>query len=308
MLSLDNKKVFVTGGTGTIGSQVVNQLLSQGALVTVYSRDQNKQFEMHYALGSNRVHFVNGCIEDKDILYRAMREHDYVIHAAASKHVPGCEKNVDSAIKINVEGTRNVLEMARHAKIKKVLFVSTDKAVYPTSVMGATKFLAERLVLEFNPTLCASVVRLGNVFGSQGSVIPTLYGQIERRLPLILNDPDAVRYFISQKNAGEFVVNRLIEMKGKEVFVPKMKKMMINDIVEAIKPSPDYPVSVRQLGWGEKLDEELFMAFELKSVHALPDYFMINGKEPNEPYYPEFHKPAFYTRTEIKKMLKEINA
>lgn len=299
---LDNKRVFVTGGTGTIGSQVVRRLLEEGAYVTVYSRDQNKQFKMNYDLESKRVKFVNGDILDYNILSRSMVGSQYVIHCAASKHVPLCENNVDSAIKNNIEGTRNVLIAALHNKIKRYLQLSTDKAVVPTSVMGATKFLAERLALEFNQLFPCSIVRLGNVFASNGSVVPTFKDRIKHNLPVIVNNPNAVRYFISQKDCGEFIVNRLMDMKGGEIFIKKMKVMTIQKLAECMVPNVGYPINTGTLTPGEKIKEALVTPDEAKGAFDRGDYIVLNSGEKNQcdP------RVEFFTDDEIYQMLKEI--
>lgn len=305
LTSLDNRKVLVTGGTGTIGTQVVHELLSEGAYVTVYSRDQNKQFKMNYDLSSKRVTFLNGDIFDREILGRAMIGIDYVVHCAASKHVPLCEQNVDSAIKVNVEGTRNVLICAADNGIKKVLCLSTDKAVYPAGVMGSTKFLAERLALEFNKQVFCSVVRLGNVFASNGSVVPTYLDRIKLGLPLIVNDERTVRYFISKRECGQFIVSCLKYMLGGEIFVKKMKYMTIRQLAEVMKPNPEYPVSVSNLGHGEKVKENLITTDEARHVIDRGDYVEINYSKLGSMNSFESSRIEQFTDDEIRTMLKE---
>lgn len=302
----DNKRVLVTGGTGTIGSEVVKQLLTEGARVIIYSRDQNKQFAMDHVLCSKRITYRNGDVCDFDLLTRIFNETrpDYVVHCAASKHVPLCEENPDSAIKINVEGTRNVLRCAFNSNASRFLLLSTDKAVYPTSTMGFTKALAEKLALEFNRVIPVSVVRLGNVFGSNGSVVPTLFDRIKNKLPLLLNDPDAVRYFLTKRQSGEFILQSLDKMQGGEIFIPKMKLMRINDLIEAIRPDPAYPVSVRTLGSGEKLDEELMTSFEERCLNNFDDRYVIQ-QSPVDKDRQDFDI-KFFTVTEIQDLLKGL--
>jgi len=300
-MRLDAKKVFVTGGTGTIGSQVVHRLLEEGAKIVIYSRDQNKQFKMDHNVASKRITYINGDITDLDLLARSMHGCSMVVHCAASKHVPLCETNVDSAIKNNVEGTRNVLKAATFNNIQRLLHLSTDKAVNPTSVMGATKFLAERLVLEFNSMLPCSIVRLGNVFASNGSVVPTFQDRIKHGLPLIVTNPNAVRYFISQKDCGEFIVDRLCDMKGGEVFIKKMKLMTMQKLAECMTP-PGYTITYTSLTQGEKLKESLVTQEELPRAFDAGDYIIVNGEKRNQcdP------KVEFFTDDEIYQMLKEL--
>lgn len=300
-MRLDNKKIFVTGGTGTIGSQVVHRLLEEGAYVTIYSRDQNKQFKMCYDIASKRVTFLNGDICDQDLIMRSMIGQDYVVHCAASKHVPLCEQNPDSAIKNNIEGTRNVLLACQYNKIKRYLHLSTDKSVNPTSVMGTTKFLAERLVLEFNKLFPASIVRLGNIFASNGSVVPTFVDRIKEKLPLVITNPGAVRYFMTQKECGTFIVDRLCDMFGGEVFIKKMKVMTIQQLAECMT-EPGYSITYTQLTPGEKLKESLISQEESKTAFDAGGYIVLNSGKTNICD----HKVEFFENNEIRAMLKEM--
>jgi FlaA1/EpsC-like NDP-sugar epimerase len=300
-MRLDNKKVFVTGGTGTIGGQVVHRLLEEGAYVTIYSRDQNKQFKMDYDIASKRVKYVNGDICDPDLLTRSMRGQDIVIHCAASKHVPLCELNVDSAIKNNIEGTRNVLLACVCNDIKKMIHLSTDKAVNPTSVMGATKFLAERLVLEFNGIFPCSIVRLGNVFASNGSVVPTFLDRIKHGFPINVTDPNATRYFITQRQCGEFIVDRLCDMQGGEIFIKKMKVMTIKKLAECMIPI-GHTITYSKLTPGEKIKESLVTQEETARAFDAGSYIVLNGHQVNQCD----SKVEFFEDDEIHKMLKEM--
>ena len=305
MSYLDNKIVMVTGGTGTVGGEVVKALLVEGAKVIVYSRDQNKQFTMAHKHDSARLTFINGDILDKSVLSRAMKDVEYAIHCAAAKHVPLCESNPDNAVKVNVEGTRNVLECAQRWNIRKFLLLSTDKAVYPTCVMGATKMLAERITLEFNKMFPCSVVRLGNVFASNGSVVPTFMDRIEHSLPIIVNNPAASRYFISKKDAGSFIVRMLESMSGGEVFIKKMKVMTIMQLAEMISPTVEYEIRIGELTQGEKIKEVLITQEEASRAYEIDDYIVINGKMIGE--RPLVNpKVEFFTNDEVKELLKGI--
>lgn len=301
--ALDGKTVFVTGGTGTIGGQVVRELLSQGSRVIVYSRDQNKQFKMAYDISSKRVTYKNGDICDYELLKRSMSGSDYVIHCAASKHVPLCEENVDSAIKVNVNGTRNVLEACVHNGVQRFILLSTDKAVDPVSVMGATKFLAERLTLDFSTALCASVVRLGNIFASNGSVVPTFRDRIKDKLKLVVTSTDAVRFFLTQKDAASFIVERMKETTTGRIYLKKMKRINIYSLAE-IMGGPGYPIEVTYLGGGEKIDEALYAYSEFKTMQDHGGYLEIHSETPG-PHPTELFRDEFYTRQEIIEMLKD---
>lgn len=302
-ISLDNKIVLVTGGTGSVGYQVVRELLQRGASVIVYSRDQNKQQKMKYEISSKRVTYRNGDICDPQILFRTMKNVDMVIHCAASKHVPLCETNADSAIKINVEGTRNVLVAAQQRGVKSCLLLSTDKAVYPSCVMGVTKLLAERLFLEFNQNMPCAIVRLGNVFASNGSVVPMFQDRIKNKLPLMVNDPEAERYFISKREAGSFIVESLERMQGGEIFIKKMKKLTIIGLAEAMRPTVEYPILIGEPSQGEKKFENLFTNDERWMMDEFSDRFIIDHKKRLKPV--DF-TPEFFSTPEIYELLKGL--
>lgn len=301
--ALDGKIVFVTGGTGTIGGRVVRELLTRGASVIVYSRDQNKQFRLDHDLASTRITYKNGDVCDYELLDRSMRGADYVVHCAASKHVPLCETNVDSSIKVNVNGTRNVLQACVTNNIARFLLLSTDKAVDPTSVMGATKFLAERLTLDFSTAINASVVRLGNVFASSGSVVPTFADRIKHGLPLIVTDKNANRFFITQKDIANFIVDRLIDMTTGKVYVKKMKQLNIYQLAECMG-GVGYPINLTSLTSGEKLDEKLYSHQEASRIKDHGDYISINGESTS--LYDDNFTSGTYTNSEIIEMLKDI--
>lgn len=298
--NLSGKNVFVTGGTGTIGYQVVRELLSEGAYVTVYSRNQNSQFKMAYEISSPRVTYINGDICDYELLERSMRGSVYVIHCAASKHLGLCEKNVESAVNINVNGTRNVLRASVKNGVSRFLLLSTDKSVNPTSVMGASKFMAERITLEYSKSISASVVRLGNVFASSGSVVPLFRDQIKNNLPLTVHDSRTNRFFITKKEIGEFIVARLRDMSGGEVFIKKMRVMSIRDLAECIAPI-GHDIRYKELPEGEKVEEHLFTSDEASRVIDLGEYIKITEDKQMVKFNLETES---YTREEIHTMLR----
>lgn len=305
-LNLDGKTVLVTGGTGTVGSVVVSTLLSECAKVKVFSRDQNKQFKMNYKHASKRIEFVNGDICDSSILSRAVKGSDCVVHCAAAKHVPLCESNADTAIKVNVEGTRNVLNECARWGVERFIMLSTDKAVNPTSVMGATKFLAERLTLEYSKILKCAVVRLGNVFASNGSVVPTFLDRIKYKLPIVVNNPSAVRYFIAKRDAGKFIVDRLKDMENGDIYIKKMKVMTIMALAEAMKPDVGYEVRIGELSQGEKIKEMLITQEESRRALDCGDYITVSPAQLSvEVINP---KVEFFTKEEILELLRGIHA
>jgi FlaA1/EpsC-like NDP-sugar epimerase len=235
------KKILVTGGTGSIGSKIVEELLHQNpSVIRIYSRDEHKQFlmEQRYRECEN-VRFFIGDVRDKERLYRAMEGVQIVFHAAALKHVPVCEYNPFEAIQTNVFGTQNVVNAAMDLNVEKVVLISTDKAASPLNVMGATKLLAERLVTAATyykgerVTRFASV-RFGNVLGSRGSVIPLFHQQIRDGRPITLTDPGMSRFMMSLKEAVQLVFDATHLMKGGEVFILKMPSIYIKDLVDVM--------------------------------------------------------------------------
>src|SRR5947207_6297878 len=240
---LNGKSVLVTGGTGSFGRRFTEIVLDRYKLkkLIVFSRDELKQFEMHAHIGEDRypnIRYFIGDVRDRDRLYRAFDGVDIVVHAAALKQVPAAEYNPIEAVMTNIIGGRNVVDAALDCGVKKVLALSTDKAVNPSNLYGATKLVAEKLFVQANAYSGAgptrfSCVRYGNVVGSRGSVIPLFLKQ-RKTGKVTVTDPQMTRFWLTLEQGVRFVIRAIENMVGGEVFVPKIPSMKMLTLVEAI--------------------------------------------------------------------------
>ncbi len=293
-----NKVILVTGGTGSIGSAIIRELYKyKPQQIRIFSRDETKQFYLQHEflkLGTTvDIRFLIGDIRDKDRLDKAMSGVDFVFHGAALKHVPFCEYNPFEAVQTNVYGTQNVIDLAIKHDVDNVIAISTDKAVYPNSIMGTTKLLMEKMVLstrwylgEANTKF--SIVRFGNVLNSRGSVLPLWLSQIKSGGPLTITDPKMSRFFMSLGDAVELIIQAATMMHGQEIFVLKMKQRTIADMAqETIKRSSDgKKIEIKIVGSreGEKMHEQLFTeeekkySFDLKNLMVIIPYIDIYKK------------------------------
>lgn len=271
------KKILVTGGTGSIGSEIVRQLLKYSPKqIRIYSRDETKQYHLQQELAGSAkntrlLRFLIGDVRDKERLNRAFNDIDIVFHAAALKHVPFCETNPFEAMKTNVLGTQNVIDLAIDHKVEKVVAISTDKAVYPNTFMGITKLMMERMVISApnysgHTEIKFAVVRFGNVINSRGSVIPTWMEQIKKGGPVLVTDKNMERYFMSITDAVHLVFSAVSKMYGSEIFVLKMPKYKIYDLAQQLIKtySNGKPIKIKIIGVREreKIDEKLFTSEE----------------------------------------------
>ena len=280
--ALDGKSILVTGGTGSFGRAFVKAALtSKARKVIAFSRDEQKHYQMSRELDDRRLRFFVGDIRDRDRLMTALRDVEIVVHAAAMKHVPICEYNPLEAVQTNVMGARYLIEAAIDRGVERVLALSTDKAVSPANLYGATKFCMEKLLIAANAyagdrMTRFSCVRYGNVMGSAGSVIPLFRSQRERGA-ITVTDPRMTRFWIEMDEAIELVLRGLSLMQGGEIFIPKLPTSDIETLAEAIAPGvPRKTVGMRP---GETLHEALISNEEARRTYDVGELLVV---------YPEF--------------------
>lgn len=283
---LDGKVILITGGTGTFGRAMVSRLLSdfQPKKVIVFSRDEQKHYQMQQEVKDSRLRFFVGDIRDRQRLMRAFEGVDIVIHAAAMKHVPLAEYNPLEAIRTNIDGAVNLIDAAIERNVPQVVALSTDKAVAPVNLYGATKLCMEKLLIAANsyrgthPTTF-SVVRYGNVVGSKGSVVP-LFVEQAKKGELTLTEPQMTRFWITLPEAVDLVLLALQAGVGGEVFIPKIPAATVEALAQAMAPRAHHKVlGIRP---GEKMHEALIHADESPQVVDCGKYFVI---EPTFPWW-----------------------
>lgn len=275
-----DKSVLVTGGTGSFGRKFVEVMMEtyHPHRLIVYSRDELKQHEMRMSgLDYPNLRYFIGDVRDLPRLKRAFNGVDIVVHAAALKQVPACEYNPMEAIKTNILGSSNVVDAALDAGVEKVLALSTDKAVNPVNLYGATKLAAEKLMVQSNAyaggmTTRFSCVRYGNVVGSRGSVVP-LFIQQRSKGEITLTDERMTRFWISLDQGVQFVIRCIEEMQGGEVFVPKIPSMKMVDLARALAPNAE--IKIIGIRPGEKLHEVLISEDEARSTIELEDMYVV---------------------------------
>ena len=279
---LNNKNILITGGTGSFGKKCVEIILKRykPTKLIVFSRDELKQFEMAQVFSDTAypcMRYFIGDVRDKERLYRAFQNVDFVIHAAALKQVPAAEYNPFEAVKTNINGAQNVINVAIDQEVKRVIALSTDKAANPINLYGATKLCSDKLFIAGNCYVGRDetrfgVVRYGNVLGSRGSVIPFFLKEREAGV-LPITDPKMTRFWITLEQGVEFVLKCLERMVGGELFVPKIPSMKIMDLAKAICPTCKTEiVGIRP---GEKLHEVMVPRDDAHNALEFEDYYVI---------------------------------
>src|SRR5690606_25871757 len=283
MKDIEKKAILITGGTGSLGKALTAHILTQYPKIkklVIYSRDEQKQFQMAQEYPSVKfpqLRFLIGDVRDGERLVRAMKDIDYVIHAAAMKHVPIAEYNPDECVKTNIHGAQNVINACLETGVERVVALSTDKACAPINLYGATKLASDKLFVAANNitgwnTIRFSVVRYGNVMGSNGSVIP-FFIQKKKEGVLPITDPEMTRFNISLRGGVDMVMHALEHAWGGEIFVPKIPSYKIMDVAEAIGPNCEHKViGIRP---GEKVHEEMITPSDSFYTYDLGKYFTI---------------------------------
>ena len=277
----NNKVVLITGGTGSFGKKCVKTLLEQfqPQKIIVYSRDELKQYEMEQQFNFPLMRYFIGDVRDLPRLNEAMHGVDYVIHAAALKHVPVAEYTPMECIKTNIHGASNVIKAALANEVEKVIALSTDKAANPINLYGATKLASDKLFTAANNIVGTrktrfSVVRYGNVVGSRGSVVPFFQKLVrEGATELPITDPRMTRFWITLQQGVDFVLKNFARMQGGEIFVPKIPSMKITDLAEAI--ASGMPIKVIGIRPGEKLHEVMCPVDDYHLTLEFPDHYVI---------------------------------
>jgi UDP-N-acetylglucosamine 4,6-dehydratase (inverting) len=286
MGTLDDLTILLTGGTGSFGKKFTEIALADHdpKAIRIYSRDELKQFEMRGQFDDTRLRFFIGDVRDAKRLNRAMTGVDLVVHTAALKQVPACEYNPIEAVRTNVDGAINVVDTAIDHEVERVMAISTDKAVHPVNLYGATKMVAEKLFVQANSYAGGtatrfSCVRYGNVIGSRGSIVP-VFKQQSKKGTLTITDDRMTRFWISLDQGVRFVIDCIGRMKGGEVFIPKIPSMHITDLADVVAPKAKRKIiGIRP---GEKINEVLLTEEEATHSLEFPDCFII---EPEFPFW-----------------------
>ena len=323
----DEKTVLITGGTGSFGKKATEVLLERyrPAKIIVFSRDELKQYEMRQQFPDSTypcMRYFIGDVRDKERLHRALRNVDYIIHAAALKQVPAAEYNPFEAVKTNILGAENIINVAIDQGVKKVIALSTDKACNPVNLYGATKLCSDKLFIAGNAYVGRhdtrfSVVRYGNVVGSRGSVIPFFRDRCQSGV-LPITDTRMTRFWITLEQGVEFVLDCFARMVGGELYVPKIPSMNIVDLARAIRP--DCKTEIVGIRPGEKLHEVMISKDDARNTLEYDDHYVIrpsfrffdrrfdpSGGRPvaDDFEYSSRNNPDWLTEEDLKQMVRD---
>jgi len=294
---LRDKTILITGGTGSFGNAVVDKLLPfNPKKLIIFSRDEKKQFDMGNKYNSDKLKFIIGDVRDKDSVFHAVSEVNYIFHAAALKQVPNCEFFPVGAIKTNTLGIHNIIDAAIENDVERVVVLSTDKAVYPINVMGMTKALMEKIMIAAarekrgRTTLCGT--RYGNVMYTRGSVIPYFIDLMKAGKPLKITDRKMTRFMMSLDQSIDLVLYALTNGNSGEIYVRKAPAASVGDLAEALINIFNYKQGTEEVGIrpGEKIYETLISSEESYRAEDCGDYYKINPEVPDMDYRAYFFK------------------
>ncbi len=278
-----NKIILITGGTGSFGKAVLQYFLkSKVREIRIFSRDEKKQDDIRKKYNNSKLKFYIGDVRDYNSINNAVKGCDYVFHAAALKQVPSCEFHPMESVKTNILGTENVLESAINSNIKKVIVLSTDKAVYPINAMGISKAMMEKVSIQkslSNKKTIINIVRYGNVIASRGSIVPLFVKQILTKKSLTITDPNMTRFMMTLKDAINLILYAFKFGKPGEIFVQKAPATNIKTLAKAIKnifKVPNHPINIIGTRHGEKLFEVLVSREEIVRAKELKNYYCIS--------------------------------
>ena len=304
-----NKTILITGGTGSFGSAFIFKILKSKINfkeIRVFSRDEKKQDDLRKKINNYKIKFLLGDVRDVDSIKKAINNVDFIFHAAALKQVPSCEFYPLEAVKTNILGTNNVIQLAIENLVKKVVVLSTDKAVYPINAMGMSKALMEKIAIsnfslsdKNSDKTIICVTRYGNVLASRGSVVPLFIDQIQKNKPVTLTDPRMTRFIMPMEKAIELVIFAMKNAKGGEIFVQKTPAANINNILKAILEiykKKKYKVSYIGTRHGEKDYESLLTKEEMFKAKDMGNYFRIDSDQRDLNYDLYFKKGKNYIK------------
>lgn len=287
----ENKDILVTGGCGSIGSEIVKQLIKfNPKKIRVLDNNESNLFYLGQELKNKIIRLLIGDIRDRNRIYRATKDVDVVFHAAALKHVSLCEYNPFDAVSTNIIGTENLVSACMDNDVAKFVGISTDKAVNPINTMGATKLLSEKIITDtaissLNTKFCC--VRFGNVLDSVGSVVPIFKQQIKKGGPVTITDRNMIRFFMTKFDAINLVLKAAEKTQGGEIFILKMKKLKIMDLAQAMidEFAPKYGYNPKDIKYefigirsGEKIDESLMNEEELNYAEDIGDMYVVRNR------------------------------
>ena len=323
-----NKKILITGGTGSFGNAFVSRLLKTKCNeIRIFSRDEKKQFDMRNFYKNERLNFMIGNIQDYNSVLDATNKIDFVFHAAALKQVPSCEFYPLEAIKTNVIGAENIIRASVNSKVKKCVLLSTDKAVYPINSMGLTKALMEKIMVsrklnDLNKGTIICATRYGNVMGSRGSVIPLFIEQMKNNKEITITNPDMTRFLMSLDDSINLVIKAFNSGKNGDIFVQKSPASTIINLLNALKDIMNKKVKINYIGirHGEKMHETLVSKEEMIRANSQAKYYVIKSDNRDQNYDNYFFKgknkvkyieyssknTKQLNKNQVKKILKKI--